>query len=182
MNLRRVVSGGQTGVDRAALDTALVFGLEVGGWAPAAMWAEDGRVPSFYPLVPVPELDRDASLEARTIGNVRDAHATLVIHTGASSRGTDLTLRTARESGRPFREIRVTLPMGADDVRSAGEAIAAWMATAPGAVLNVGGPRESEAPLYWPARECLHHAFSILRARGLLPSGGHDCSRPTAPG
>src|SRR5262245_22712448 len=162
MNLRRVVSGGQTGVDRAALDTALLFGVEVGGWAPAAMWAEDGRVPSFYPLLPVPESDREASLEARTIGNVRDAHATLVIHTGAPSPGTELTLRAARESGRPVREIRVTLPMSAGDLRSAGETIAAWVETTPGAILNVGGPRESEAPLYWPARECLHHAFALL--------------------
>lgn len=65
----------------------------------------------------------------------------------------------------------MTLPMSGGDVRSVGEAIAAWVETAPGTILNVAGQRESEAPLYWPTRECLHHAFSILRARGLLPSG-----------
>jgi hypothetical protein len=170
MNLRRVVSGGQTGVDRAALDTALLFGVEIGGWAPASLWAEDGHVPAFYPLVPVPEREWQASLEARTIANVRDAHATLVIHTDAPSPGTELTVDAARKSGKPLREIRVTLPGSAAEISSAAEDIAQWIETLPGTTLNVGGPRESEAPLYWPARECLHHAFSILRARGLLPS------------
>jgi len=170
MNLRRVVSGGQTGVDRAALDTALLFGVEIGGWAPAGLWAEDGHVPSFYPLVPVPEPELHASVAARTVANVRDAHATLVIHTGTPSPGAEVTIEAARESGKPLREIRVTLPASAGDIASAGEDIAQWIESVPGTTLNVAGPRESEAPLYWPARECLHHAFGILRARGLLPS------------
>jgi putative molybdenum carrier protein len=180
MNLRRVVSGGQTGVDRAALDTALLFGVEVGGWAPAARWAEDGHVPPFYPLVPVPERDWQASLQARTLANVRDAHATLVIHTGAPSPGTELTVDAARTSGKPIREVRVTLPPSPGEVSSAGEDIAQWIETVPGTILNVAGPRESEAPLYWPARECLHHAFAILRTRGLLRPGGGDSDVETA--
>jgi hypothetical protein len=174
MNLRRVVSGGQTGVDRAALDAARLFGVEIGGWAPAALWAEDGHVPSFYPLVPVPEREWQASVEARTVANVRDAHATLVIHTGAPSPGTELTVDAARKSGKPLREVRVTLPMSPGEIGSAGADIAQWIETVPGTTLNVGGPRESEAPLYWPARECLHHAFAILHARGLLGSGAES--------
>ena len=146
MNLRRVVSGGQTGVDRAALDAALLFGVEVGGWAPAAGWAEDGHVPPFYPLVPVPEREWQASLEARTVANVRDAHATLVIHTGAPSPGTELTVDAARKIGKPLREVRVTLPTSPGEISRAGEDIAQWIETVPGTTLNVAGPRESESP------------------------------------
>ncbi|HKA61280.1 MAG TPA: putative molybdenum carrier protein, partial [Methylomirabilota bacterium] len=117
-----------------------------------------------------PEHELQASLEARTVANVHDAHATLVIHTGSPSPGTELTVDAAHKSGKALREIRLALPVSAGDISSAGEDIAQWIETVPGTTLNVGGPRESEAPLYWPARECLHHAFSILRARGLLPS------------
>ena len=70
-----IVSGGQSGVDRAALDAALARGLDAGGWCPAHRWAEDGPVPARYPLRETPSADP----AQRTRWNVRDSDATLVL-------------------------------------------------------------------------------------------------------
>ncbi|MGO8056497.1 YpsA SLOG family protein, partial [Rhizobium leguminosarum] len=73
-----LVSGGQTGVDRAALDVALRLGIACGGWCPRGRRAEDGIIPARYPLIETPT----ARYPQRTGWNVRDADATLVIHAG----------------------------------------------------------------------------------------------------
>ncbi|MEM9017747.1 MAG: putative molybdenum carrier protein, partial [Verrucomicrobiota bacterium] len=70
-----LVSGGQTGVDRAALDWALAHGVACGGWCPAGRRAEDGPIPDFYPLCETPLTD----YAQRTEWNVRDSHGTLLI-------------------------------------------------------------------------------------------------------
>jgi hypothetical protein len=74
-----VVSGGQTGVDRAALDAALALGLPIGGWCPLGRRTEDGPVPDRYPLRETPSAD----YAERTEWNVRDSDATLILHRGA---------------------------------------------------------------------------------------------------
>ena len=79
--LRRVVSGGQTGVDRAALDVAIALGFAHGGWCPAGRLAEDGPIDARYPLRETPSADPSQ----RTEWNVRDSDATLVL-TGAGAR------------------------------------------------------------------------------------------------
>ena len=71
--LDKILSGGQTGVDRAALDVGLALGLAVGGWCPQSRRAEDGRIPDRYPLVETPE----RNYEARTRRNIEDADGTL---------------------------------------------------------------------------------------------------------
>ena len=73
MNPRRIVSGGQTGVDRAALDVALALSLLVGGWCPKGRLAEDGTIPDRYPLRETLEPD----YETRTRRNVEDTDGTL---------------------------------------------------------------------------------------------------------
>ena len=133
--LRGIVSGGQTGVDRAALDLALQLGLGAGGWCPAGRWAEDGAVPRRYPLRETSSPDP----AVRTRRNVRDSDATLILSPGPLAGGTALTARAARELGRPC------LVLDPRD-RSAVGALRRWLAAVRPAVLNVAGPRVSEAP------------------------------------
>ena len=130
----RIVSGGQTGVDRAALDAALARGVAVGGWCPAGRWAEDGPVPSRYPLRETASADP----AERTRLNVRDSDATLVTAPGAVTGGTALTVEAARALGRPLWVV----PPRPDAVGGA----AAWLRARGVRTLNVAGPRESEAP------------------------------------
>ena len=131
----KLVSGGQTGVDRAALNVALRLGIPCGGWCPRGRRAEDGIIPARYPLVETPQ----ARYPQRTAWNVRDADATLVIHAGPPRGGTALTLRIADRQGKPV------LAVDLDATPDAG-AVAEWLATHRIQVLNVAGPRESEAP------------------------------------
>lgn len=129
------MSGGQTGVDRAALDVALALGLSCGGWCPRGRRAEDGAVPDRYPLREA----RSSRYPERTRLNVRDSDATLVLTRGEASRGTELTRRLALAAARPCLVVRL-------DDAAALDAARAWLAAQGPAVLNVAGPRESEAP------------------------------------
>lgn len=131
-----LVSGGQTGVDRAALDVALRLGLAVGGWCPAGRWAEDGPIPSRYPL----RETESADPAVRTRRNVRDADATLVLAFQPLAGGTALTVRVAAEVGRPAL-VLAPVPATVD-------AAVDWIARVvpPDGTLNVAGPRASEAP------------------------------------
>ena len=126
-----ILSGGQTGADRAALDVALELGLGCGGWCPRGRRAEDGAIPDRYPLRETPT----AAYPQRTEWNVRDADATLILHAGRADRGTALTERLARALGKPVRTL---------DVRTANAAdLTAWIERERVATLNVAGPRES---------------------------------------
>ena len=131
----RLISGGQTGVDRAALDAALAIGLPCGGWCPKGRRAEDGPIPDCYPL-------RETSSSAylpRTRRNVRDADGTLVLTRGEARGGTALTIEFARRMRKPYlvsdlaRRLRV-------------RRVLEWAEDKGVRVLNVAGPRESENP------------------------------------
>ncbi len=135
-----MTSGGQTGVDRAALDVALARGLPCGGICPRGRRAEDGRIPDRYPLT-------EAWLSAywwRTVRNVRRADATLVITRGAPAGGTALTIRAARWLGRSLRVVDMAAP--GFDPETAAAGIRRWLDEAGVRTLNVAGPRESQAP------------------------------------
>jgi hypothetical protein len=131
----RIISGGQTGVDRAALDVAIALGIAHGGWCPRGRLAEDGRIPDRYQLR---ETDA-AEYAARTERNVRDSGATLILCRGTPSGGTELTVRLAQQHGRPY------LVVDLDDPPSPGE-VADWLRAGEIGVLNVAGPRESQSP------------------------------------
>lgn len=150
--VRRVVSGGQTGVDRAALDVALALGIECGGWCPRGRRAEDGRIPERYPL------DETASVDypERTARNVRDSDATLVLCLGEPDRGTRLTLRIAEREGRPWRRVDLSAEPDPGELRR-------WLAQVPVRTLNVAGPRESRRPGV--------HAAAAAFLRRLLAGG-----------
>ena len=133
--VERVISGGQTGVDRAALDVALELGIPCGGWCPRGRRAEDGRIPERYPL----RETLSAGYAQRTEWNVRDADGTLVLHRGALRGGTALTVALARRLGKPC--LTADLAAGVDLA-----AVLDWLAAQQVAILNVAGPRESHAP------------------------------------
>jgi len=96
-----IVSGGQTGVDRAALDVALALGIPCGGWCPKGRLAEDGPLPDRYPL-------RETEFEGyskRTKLNVQDSDGTLLFTRQRPSGGTKLTLQYAQRIGKPFKVV-----------------------------------------------------------------------------
>jgi hypothetical protein len=130
----KIVSGGQTGVDRGALDAAMALGIPHGGWCPKGRLAEDGPIPSIYQLA---ETGSPAYAE-RTERNVLGSDATLILCRGRPSGGTDLTLRLARRHARPHLVADLNEPVLARVRR--------WLAKIRPATLNVAGPRESQAP------------------------------------
>jgi hypothetical protein len=131
----RIVSGGQTGVDRAALDVALGLGLPCGGWCPRGRRAEDGPIDSRYPLTETPS-DEYAQ---RTTWNVRDSDGTLVLTRGVPVGGTALTVDVAERLRKPCLVVDL-----ATDSRP--EAAREWLVRNAVGVLNVAGPRESGMP------------------------------------
>lgn len=135
MTVRRIVSGGQTGVDRAALDVARELAIPCGGWCPRGRRAEDGPIPESYPLRETPS----AAYPERTAWNVRDSDGTLVITRGRPRGGTALTVSLARRAGKP---VMIADLEGRPDVPG----ILRFLAEREIDVLNVAGPRESEAP------------------------------------
>mgnify|MGYP001396255095 CR=1 FL=1 len=132
---RRIVSGGQTGVDRAALDVALALGIECGGWCPRGRRAEDGPIPERYPL----RETASRRYEERTEANVRDSDATLVLTRGVPTGGTALTCELARRYARPCMVVDLAVEVSLAELRR-------WLDTSSIEVLNVAGPRESGAP------------------------------------
>lgn len=133
--LVRIVSGGQTGVDRAALDAAIALGLPHGGWCPAGRRAEDGPISRKYLL----RETRSPKYGVRTRRNVRDSDGTLILHRGELSGGTELTRRIAIELNRPLLIIDLDAPPELELVRR-------WIEEQEIRVLNVAGPRESSSP------------------------------------
>jgi hypothetical protein len=133
--VEKIISGGQTGVDRAALDVAIEMGIPCGGWCPKGRRAEDGRIPEHYPL----EETSSAEYPQRTQMNIEDSDGTLVITWGPPAGGTLLTIRLARKHGKPY--LLADLSEKNDPIR-----VREWMRSNGIRVLNVAGPRESEIP------------------------------------
>lgn len=148
--VQQIVSGGQTGVDRAALDVALELGVRCGGWCPKGRWAEDGPLDPRYPL----RETASSNPAARTRRNAREAEATLVLCRGAPSGGTALAIAAAERAGRPV----LTLDLREGPSPAAARA---WIREQPVRTLNVAGPRESEAPgIYGEARDFLRRLLT----------------------
>lgn len=133
--VERIVSGGQTGADRGALDAAWQLGLDRGGWCPRGRRAEDGRIPLHYPLQ---ETD-SARYDVRTRRNVMESDGTLIFYRQRITGGTALTRRLALELGKPCLTVDLSLPLDLETVRY-------WLGRWQIRVLNVAGPRESSCP------------------------------------
>jgi hypothetical protein len=154
-----VVSGGQTGADRAALDAARAAGLSHGGWCPRGGVAEDLEAPPGL-LALYPGLRETAGDDPRerTLLNVRDSDATLVVlPSGPPTGGTLLTMQEASRLARPC------LVTPGDDAAE----VLTWLTTVgPGLTLNVAGPRESESPgVYDATRRVLAAVLEALADR-----------------
>ncbi|MEJ2307820.1 MAG: putative molybdenum carrier protein [Gammaproteobacteria bacterium] len=134
--LRKIVSGGQTGADRAALDAALEAGFPAGGYCPRGRLAEDGAIAARYPLVEI-----DGGYATRTLINVETSDATLVVYDGTLSGGTAQTVVHAIHAGKPFQLIDLTL-VEPDEALSA---VQGFIAANSVRVLNVAGPRQSSS-------------------------------------
>ncbi len=129
-----ILSGGQTGVDRAALEVAMAIGIGHGGWCPAGRLSEDGSIPSRYELW---ETD-SREYPVRTEQNVIDSDATLILYEGRLKGGTLLTQRICRRLQKPQLSVRID-HANVDQVRN-------WLSTGQPRTLNVAGPRESTCP------------------------------------
>lgn len=133
--LKKIVSGGQSGVDRAALDTAIDLGIDAGGWCPRGRRAEDGILDNRYPVQETPSRDYDQ----RTEWNVRDSDGTLILTTGKPEGGTARTIEAASHQGKPFFVVNL---LGQGDIK----AVLFWLEFEEIGTLNVAGSRESKVP------------------------------------
>ena len=146
--IEKIVSGGQTGADRAGLDTAIELDIPHGGCIPKGRKTEDGGLPEKYRLKEMPT----GSYEARTEQNVIDSDGTLIVSHGKLNGGSAMTRRLAKKHKRPWMHVdldKTNLFKAAMDVSS-------WVMENHIKVLNVAGPRGSKDPgIYEATRKLL---------------------------
>ena len=155
MALKKIVSGGQTGVDRAALDAALAANSPCGGWAPGDRSAEDGIIPEQYPLIPLPS----GGYRQRTRLNVSDSDGTAILYNETLKGGTRLTRNLCALLKRPY--VLINAAETPDPIKAA-EKIVKFVEENGIETLNVAGPRLSG----WAAG----YAFAFATLEQLLGS------------
>lgn len=157
-HLQKVVSGGQTGVDRGALDAAITANVPHGGWCPRGRRAEDGSIPDEYALTPTGSSD----YTVRTERNVLDSEGTLILCRGSLSGGTKLTRELAESNERPVHVVDLEKVAGNPD--AAAEKVIRWLWGHEISILNVAGPRESQQPgIASAARDFLLGVFARIQ-------------------
>jgi hypothetical protein len=164
--LLKIISGGQTGVDRAALDTAIKMGLAHGGFIPRGRKTEDGRLPDTYALV---ELD-SPNYQERTERNVLEAEGTLIVSRGPLDGGSAYTRHMAELHGVPWLHV----DLNQINAFQAARQIDAWIADSHIEVLNVAGPRASkDAEIYGITMRLLESVFymDMMRLSADAPGG-----------
>jgi len=134
-NVITIVSGGQTGVDRAALDTALQFNINCGGWCPKGRLAEDGIIPKKYHLKEIDSSD----YTIRTKLNVTDTDGTLILHIETPDKGTNQTMEYCKVMKKAFFIQVLTEKYEINQ-------LSLWIKQNKILRLNIAGPRESNAP------------------------------------
>lgn len=154
--IRKVISGGQTGVDRAGLDAAMAAGIPIGGYCPKGRNAEDGVIPEKYPLI---ALESQESFY-RTEKNVIESDGTLIINRGELTEGTKLTLDFTVQYGKP----RLVVQLDDANVIDPGQVVR-WLKGQYISTLNIAGPRESKYPggIYGDAFNYLSSVLTELK-------------------
>ncbi|HTX88159.1 MAG TPA: putative molybdenum carrier protein [Bacteroidales bacterium] len=144
-----LISGGQTGVDRATLDFALEHGIPCGGYCPKGRKAEDGRIDKKYPLIET----NTENYSERTIQNVQQSDGIIVFFDNHIDPGTQFAIDTSRKLCKTCLLVNLATP-------SNREMIAEWLRKNNITKLNIAGPRESFNPgIYQKVRKVLGHVF-----------------------
>jgi hypothetical protein len=144
----KIISGGQTGVDRAALDAALKHGIDCGGWCPAGRLDEFGWIPDRYPVKELAE----GSFAERTLQNVKDSDGTVIVYFENLRGGTEYTVQCCIEQQRPYKLIDA----GKVSAKAAVKLIFDFVRENKIDVVNIAGPRESE----WA--DGYHYVFQMV--------------------
>lgn len=151
----RIISGGQTGADRAGLDVALRRGIPHGGWCPRGRLAEDGPLSARYQLTET----STANYLVRTEMNAARSDATVILTLGPLRGGSKRTAGFAARHRRPF----LHLNLSSGDTSSAAEALASFVSAHQVRILNVAGSRESKAPgIHAAVVEVMDAALDLL--------------------
>lgn len=150
--IKKIVSGGQTGVDRAGLDAAMQHKIPHGGWCPRGRRAEDGTIDAGYQLVETASHD----YSQRTEYNVTDSDGTLILNLGRLDGGTAFTARVAESILKPCLILDLAGPVDT-------AAVIAWLTVNNIQILNIAGPRENKCPgIYHKARNELNRILSSI--------------------
>lgn len=150
LGIRKLVSGGQTGVDRGALDAAIALGIPHGGWCPKGRLAEDGPIEAKYKLQETDSTD----YVVRTERNVIDSDATLILYRERLQGGTLKTYNLAKQLHKPHLRVRIDRPVEI-------HAIQQWIINQRIRILNVAGPRGSSEPtIHGRTLELIKRVFS----------------------
>lgn len=152
--LVKIISGGQTGVDRAGLDAAMEAGIPVGGVCPKGRKAEDGAIPEQYPLTEL----KTVSYTIRSERNAKDSDATLILNLGGLSGATAKSREFAHQHMRPYLVLQL-------EKKPDPAVVQQWIEQHQIRVLNIAGPRESKRPgIYNLSRSFLRAVFSLQQA------------------
>lgn len=135
MGIKKIISGGQTGVDRAGLDAAIEHNIPHGGWCPHGRRAEDGMIDERYRLKETDSHD----YSTRTEYNIRDSDGTLILNIGRLEGGTAYTHKVARSLLKPSLIVDISIPVTIEKVIK-------WLEENNIETLNIAGPRESKHP------------------------------------
>jgi len=172
--IKKIISGGQTGADRAALDTAMKLGLPHSGWIPKGRLTEEGPLPAKYQLQEMPT----DSYPKRTEQNVIDSDGTLIISHEALTGGSAYTRKMAMKHGRPWYHVDLNkIP-----TFHAGMLIEDWVSKNGIETLNVAGPRASKDPLIYGLVTVILELVCTLRtAKDSEPEPSHDLHKIDKP-
>jgi hypothetical protein len=159
--ITKIISGGQTGADRAALDAAIELGIPQGGWVPKGRKTEAGPLPAKYQMQEMPTGD----YPPRTEQNVVESDGTLIVSHGELTGGSEYTCRVAEKHGKPWMHVDASQV----SVEAAVEFVRAWISGSQIKVLNVAGPRASKVPrIYSTTKRILK---KVLRPESESPKG-----------
>lgn len=135
LKIQKIISGGQTGVDRAALDIGLELRIPIGGFCPKGRRSEDGSIPAKYPMIETASAD----YRVRTEKNVIESDGTLILTIGQVSGGTAYTIKMAKKNQKPYFVVQLEQDE-LDSIQKTTE----WITQHQIRILNVAGSRESK--------------------------------------